>query len=78
LRAACGQVLLKYEEQNHIAFGSEVGDVLGYDGPALGASGCGDLSIIGTGEANFADVDCVVAVFLPQQHGRGRREHLVD
>jgi hypothetical protein len=78
LSAARGKVLLQYEEQNQVPFGCEVGDVLGDNGPSLGARSRCDLSIFGASEARIARVDRVMPVFLSQQHGRGRREDLVD
>ena len=78
LGAACGKVLLQDEQQNHVPFGREVGDVLGDNGSALGARSRCDLSIFGTSESRLADVDRVMPLFLSQQRGRGRREHLVD
>ena len=76
LRAAGGQVLLEYKHQHDVAFSSEVGNVLGDDGSAIGPGSSRNVSVLSTREAGR--VDRVVTVFLPQQRGRGRREHLVD
>src|ERR1039457_1208410 len=66
------------EEEDGVALGGEVRDILGDDGPALRAGGCRDLRVRGAAQADLADVDRVVTVLVPQQAGRCCREHLID
>src|ERR1035437_979158 len=66
------------EEEDGVALGGEVRDVLGDNGPALRAGGCRDVRVRCAAQASFADVDRVVTVLFPQQAGRCCREHLID
>jgi hypothetical protein len=53
LGAAGRQVLLEHEQQDHVAFGGEVGDVLGDHGPALGPRGRRKLSVVAALESGL-------------------------
>src|SRR5579875_2081869 len=78
LTAARRKVLLQHEHDRHVAFCGEVSDVPGDLSPALGMGSYRNLSIIGRLETSLKDVHRVVAILFPQQHGRSRREHLIE
>ena len=62
LATACGQVLLWYEYEHHIAFSGEVNDVLGNNRPALPPGGGRHMYIFGCSKADLGDMNGVVTV----------------
>ena len=78
MRTARWQVPFRDEHQNDVALGSETGDVLGNDSPAVSPGSGRHLRVRSAPQASLGDMDRVVIVLIAEQAGRGCREHLVD
>ncbi len=77
LPSTCGQVLLQHEHEHYVAFGGEVHDVLGNDGPAFPPGDRSHLCVVGCAKTGLGDVDRVMAVGVAQEHRGGGWEHLI-
>ena len=62
LHAARREVAFQDEHQDHVAFGNEIGDVLGHHCPGLGAGSGGDEGIFNGLQPDLADMDGIMAV----------------